>query len=299
MKKKIGLMGTITYDKISHESGALWRGLGGVLYQGAVLCALGKEVYLYTNLGLELAPEVEKIINNWSSLRKKGIKHVEGPGNQVELHYPQMGERVEILRSVVPPLEPDPIIDDLPQFEMLIAVLNSGFDIELKGWQKIVSSASCPIWLDIHSLPLSKEINMPRKYLPLHNWQEWIEGVTFIQANAKEMASVVGHPERSPSKEEISAFAALFFDLGTKGLFITLGQEGVLVLSPEGAEKISPVKVNQIVDTTGCGDVFCAGTAVELVKAKKPFEAAALGLKLASKAAITKGVEEIYDLVKC
>ena len=88
MNINFGLIGTITSDEISFDSGQSIKGLGGILYQAAVLCGLGKEVFLYTNLGEELVQDVENIIKKWPTLRRKGIRHAPGPGNQVHLHYP-------------------------------------------------------------------------------------------------------------------------------------------------------------------------------------------------------------------
>lgn len=297
MGEKIGLMGTITFDWITHESGASWKGVGGVLYQGAVLCALGKKVFLYTNLGKDLIPEVEKITEGWPTLRKKGIHPVPGSGNQVHLHYPEKGERKEILKSVVPPMNSDPVIQDISELDMLILVINSGFDIELEEWRKIVRSASCPIWLDIHSLALSKELNVPRKYRPLPEWMEWREGATYIQANLKETASMLGHPEKEPSEAEMLQFGEKTFVSGARAVFITLGKEGVLVMTPGRSKKISSIQVDEVVDTTGCGDVFCGGTVAGLSEGEDPFEAAGFGLKLASKAVKARGIEETYIMV--
>lgn len=298
MIEKIGLIGTITFDRITHESRPAWEGIGGVLYQSAVLCALGKEVFLYTNLGQDLVPEVERIIGNWTYLRRQGINPVPGSGNQVHLHYPENGERIEVLKSVVPPLNPAQILRDLPQLGMLILVLNSGFDIALGDWQRIVHSATCPIWLDIHSLSLSKKLNVPRIYKPLTDWAEWEEGITYIQANSKETASMLSYPEEDPSRQEILDFGERAFDSGIEAAFITLGKEGVLVMTPNGSKKISSRQVDEVVDTTGCGDVFCGGTVAALAKGKDPFQAAAYGLRLASKAVKARGVEETFISVR-
>ena len=65
MNKKFGLIGTITHDVITLESGQSFEGIGGVLYQAAVLCGLGREVFLYTNLGEELEPEVPPFPRRW------------------------------------------------------------------------------------------------------------------------------------------------------------------------------------------------------------------------------------------
>lgn len=298
MTERLGLIGTVTFDWIDQVNQPAWRGLGGVLYQSAVLCALGKEVYLYTNLGSLLVSEVQRITKDWKTLYRRGVNQVTGPGNQVELHYPERGERREILKSVVPPIPPYQIIEDLPDMKMLILVLNSGFDIELKDWRNIVQSASCPIWVDIHSLPLSKDLGVPREYLPLPEWKDWTEGVDFLQANAKEMAAMLGHPEEDPTTEEMLNLAKIAFDLGSKVIFVTHGKAGVLVMTPAETKTISSPIVDKVVDTTGCGDVFCAATAAKLSEGKNPFEAVDFSLKLASRAATARGVEDIYDRVR-
>lgn len=298
MSQKFGLIGTITLDTITHESRLTWKSIGGVLYQGAVLCALEKVVFLYTNLGEALDDKVERVIWNWPTLQRKGINLVPGPGNQVHLHYPHSGEREEILKSVAPPLDPSSIIEDLPALDMIILVINSGFDIELRDWRRIVHKASCPLWVDIHSLPLLKELDVRRKYLPLLEWKDWVEGVHFIQANLKEMASMLGHPEMEPSEEEMRHLAEQAFGMGTLAVFVTLGREGVLVMTPDGSRRLSSPRVEEVVDTTGCGDVFCAATAVGLSEGKDPFKASGFGLELASKAVKARGIEETYAGVR-
>jgi len=87
MKTAVGLIGTITHDTITFASHQSYQGLGGVLYQAGVLCGLGMDVILYTNLGQDLVSDVDKIVGNWPTLRRHGICHVPGSGNQVHLHF--------------------------------------------------------------------------------------------------------------------------------------------------------------------------------------------------------------------
>lgn len=298
MNKKFGLIGTITHDVITLESGQSFEGIGGVLYQAAVLCGMGREVFLYTNLGEELEPEVDKITGAWPTLQREGVIRVPGPGNQVHLHYPEKGERIEILKSVVPPLNPSSVLQNIHELEMLILVINSGFDIEFSDWRKIVAAAKCPIWFDIHSLLLSRNLNIPREYLPLFEWKNWIEGVSFVQANTKEVASMLGCPDKVPSDTEMSHYGKMAFDVGVEAVFITLGKEGVFVVTPKDSRKITPPGAEKIIDTTGCGDVFCGTVAVETAEGSDPFNAASFGLKLATKAVEVKGIKETYILVR-
>ena len=291
-------MGTITQDLITHESGGEFKGIGGVLYQAAVLCALKKEVFLYTHLGEKLVSSVEMLTKVWSKIDRRGVSIISGSGNQVHLHYPQKGERIETLYSVAPPLNPSRIISDTNELDMLVMIFNSGFDIEFDDWRELLAEAKCQIWLDIHSLPLERILFSPRKYLPFSGWNQWVQGVSFLQANRKEVASMLGHPDKIPSEREIDYLSKSALETGVKAVFITLGEEGVRIVTHGQAKSIVPYIEENIVDTTGCGDVFCAATAAKLAEGFDPFQAASFGLHLATEVTQISGIAETYDLIE-
>lgn len=300
MKSKplFGLVGTITQDTIAQASGRVLSGLGGILYQAAGLSGLDQNITLYTNVSQDLFPRIQSLLGRWPGCDSAGIEIVSGPGNRVVLHYPEDGERVEVLESHVPPLRPDKLLNDLPRLGFLILVLNSGWDISVSDWRRVVGRARCPVWLDIHSLVLTMELHTVRRYRPLPEWREWAAGVTYLQANLKEVASMLGNPERIPQPDELADFGKETFRLGVKGLFITLGSEGVLVLMPGTSRKVPPPTAGRVLDTTGCGDVFCAGTAALLAAGRPLPEAAAFGVELASEAARVSGVEPTFNLIR-
>jgi hypothetical protein len=296
MSKRVGLIGTITQDVISSDKGPIYEGLGGILYQTAAVCGLKTQAALYTDIGEDLAPLVDPIIAKWSALDAAYVRKLSVPSNRVRLHYPERGERVEILESVVPALESDRVLADRPRLDMLVGVCNSGYDILLEEWRKIAGTQGCPIWFDVHSLALSKEIGQPRRYIPLPEWTQWIKDVTYVQANRMELSCMVGLPGKIPAHEDFFAFGARAFEEGVKAVFITLGRDGVLVMSPEKWERFPLDESVDVLDTTGCGDVFCAAAVAKLVRGADPFDAARFGLRLAARAARIKGIEETFAL---
>lgn len=294
---RFGLIGTITYDVISNEEGTVHEGLGGILHQAAVLCGLAQEVNLYTNLGRELETDVRELTKDWKTLRREGISTVSGPGNRVFLHYPRRGERVEVLKTVVPPIIPDRIMNDLPKLDFLVMVLNSGFDMVLGDWQRVKKNAGCPIWLDVHSLLLEKKIGRPREYVPVRRWRDWTEGTDYVQANKAEVAALLGRPGEDPTRAELESLGVQACELGSKAVFITLGAEGALVLTKKRSRIMTAVKGKSAVDATGCGDVFCAATVFSISEGRDPFESALYGMRIASAFAGLSGISEIYSLL--
>jgi hypothetical protein len=291
-----GLIGTISRDEIAYENGRTFRQLGGILYQAATLCGLGEPTHLFANLAEGMAPEVEALAGGWPTLHRDGIRRVPEPGNLVHLFYPGKGERREILESAVPALESERIIRALPQLDLLIMVVNSGFDMTLESWRAIVDAAACPIWFDIHSLTLAKILGEPRSYRPVPEWREWVKGAAYLQANRKEIACMLGRPDAPVCPADIDELCREALDLGLKVVFVTLGKEGGLAATAEGTQRIGLSDAGQPVDTTGCGDVFCAAAASRLARGADPFAAASLGISLASRAAFSAGVKDTYKL---
>lgn len=294
----VGLGGTVTLDEISYESGPTYRGLGGILYQAAVLCGLGQEVNLYANLGQDLVADFEESVRHWPTLRRHGVYLVPGSGNRVHLYYPDYGERVEILESAVPPLELDYLLAEIPDLALFLMVFNSGFDLDKDDWKKFVKTASCPVWLDIHSLVLERRLGSPRRYRSFTAWEDWASGVRYLQANRREVAASLGHPDEEPTFEDMERFGWRAHELGIEAVFVTLGGDGVMVTTANGHRFMRPPQDATVMDTTGCGDVFGAAAASRLMDGRNPMEAAEFGLRLANEAAGVVGVEAVYALAR-
>ncbi|MFC0553034.1 carbohydrate kinase family protein [Planotetraspora thailandica] len=79
------------------------------------------------------------------------------------------------------------------------------------------------------------------------------------------------------------AAAALLAE-GPRGVLITLGAEGSLVATEEGLTRVPALDV-PVVDTTGCGDAYCAGFVAGLIEGRDVVGAARLGTAVAARVA--------------
>jgi len=307
---RCGLIGTITSDIITAEDGPgaaregavaagarTFHTIGGILYQAAALSGLGVPAALFSHCGEAIRPDVEAIIGDWQTLDRSGLAFVPGPGNRVVLRYTERSrEREEVLESVVPPLDPEPVLRALPGLDFLMMVFNSGFDISLPDWRKIVSKAACPIWFDIHSLALEPRVGAHRNYRALPDWPEWVKGVTYLQANRQEVGCLMGHPERWADEGEIRDFFRRAIAAGVRAIFMTMGKDGVLAATLEEIRRVPAPVASEVVDATGCGDVFAAASVDGLLRGEPEFQAAAAGVGLATQAVAVSGLRETFSL---
>ncbi len=292
----LGLIGTVTHDRIVTARGKTLSGLGGILYQAAVSSGLGCPCTLFTHLGSAYAAEARQLMSGWPNLDLSGVIPAAAPGNFVNLFYKARGEREEILESAVPPLKAEQIIPGLKGLGFLLVAFNSGFDITLADWKKIRHKAPCPIWLDLHSLCLEKKIGTYRKYRDLREWPDWAQGVTHLQANLQELACMAGHPALLPSEKEVRQIAGQARELGVSSLWVTLGSRGIRLFAGKKRSKILPLHRAAVRDTTGCGDVFAAAAAVRILAGDSLEKAARFGVLLAGQAASRVGPQAVFRL---
>ncbi|NAS26195.1 carbohydrate kinase family protein [Herbidospora sp. NEAU-GS84] len=81
---------------------------------------------------------------------------------------------------------------------------------------------------------------------------------------------------------------------GPRTVVITLGGEGSLVATADGLTRV-PAEDVQVIDTTGCGDAYCAGFAAGLLTGRPVLESARLGTAVAARVAGGLGSDANLD----
>ncbi|MEU7739957.1 carbohydrate kinase family protein [Nonomuraea sp. NPDC049158] len=92
----------------------------------------------------------------------------------------------------------------------------------------------------------------------------------------------------SPSAAEVSAAARALLAEGPRGVLVTMGAEGSLVVTEAGIEQVPALKV-EVSDTTGCGDAYCAGFITGLLHGQDVVGAARWGTAAAAQVATGLG----------
>ncbi|MGN9838838.1 carbohydrate kinase family protein [Nonomuraea sp. H19] len=87
---------------------------------------------------------------------------------------------------------------------------------------------------------------------------------------------------------DVDTAAATLLADGPRGVLVTLGEEGSLVVTAEGAERVPAIKTD-VSDTTGCGDAYCAGFLTGLLHGQDVLTAARWGTAAAARVATGLG----------
>ncbi|MGW0332070.1 ribokinase [Streptomyces sp. NPDC003011] len=88
-------------------------------------------------------------------------------------------------------------------------------------------------------------------------------------------------------------WARVLLAKGPKSVVVTLGSQGSLVASAEGAERVAAVKVDAV-DTTGAGDSFTAALAWKLGAGSSLAEAAGYAARVGAVAVTRRGAQESF-----
>ena len=122
-------------------------------------------------------------------------------------------------------------------------------------------------------------------------------GATIFKPNRRELAEALGaeieldHPEALP---------ATFNRLGVDNLLLTLGEQGMVLVSSGGAIKRVPTVAREVYDVVGAGDTVTAYLALVLAAGGSPAEASvianyAAGVEVGKPGAATVSGDEVLD----
>jgi hypothetical protein len=256
---------------------------GGIAYAlGGLDASLPPEweIVPLIKVGRDLAPEAAELLKGLERLAP-GARCVEvpAPNNRVVLHYQSAERRCERMSGGVPPwtwLELGPMVMDL---DAIYLNFISGFELTLGTAQALRQGFRGPIYADLHSLFLGMHHDGIRVLQPLADPAAWFACFDAVQLNEDEMRQL------SPDPLSLSAQA---LGAGTSLLVVTLGPKGAAYVAAQGFDgwdwtagpgtrpartqsdrpirtALVPAPHVDVLDPTGCGDVFGAAACARLL----------------------------------
>jgi len=292
---RVGILGSLVWDQIYgrdplSEPVEEWGGVAYALASLDASVAPGWEIVPLIKVGQDLAGKAREFLGGLRHVTPGGrCVEVPAPNNRVVLHYYSTERRTERMSGGVPGWtwsELGPMVRDL---DALYLNFISGFELALGTAQALRQGFGGPIYADLHSLLLGMQHDGIRVARPLQDAASWLGCFDVIQLNEDEMRLLSPDP-LSLAAEAIGA--------GTSLLIVTLAAKGAAYVAAPGfdgwagrgtggladraeADKLRsadpavhrsaalrtallPGSTVDVLDPTGCGDVFGAAAAARL-----------------------------------
>lgn len=242
--------------------GALSVGHGGKGSNQAVAAArLGAEVSLFTAIGSDLHGDAAREFWAAEGVDASGVVTSDAATMVGFIIVDASGEnRIAIAPGALNALT----VDDV-----------EGFRASIADAQLLVVSLEIPLDVALRLLEVAREVGTatvlnpaPATPIPATAWST----VDVVTPNSTEAAILLGVDEVEVQDAETTA--TRLAELSGATVVLTGGAAGAVIARDGSAVRIDPVRVAEVVDTTGAGDAFTAAFAVEFAAGADPAEAA-------------------------
>ncbi|MBU1880510.1 MAG: carbohydrate kinase family protein [bacterium] len=293
---KVGVIGTANKDKLVLPSGAVVKAWGGIVYNLLTLNHyLGHKgaIKPICCVGADCRETFPALLRKFTSIDQNALHHVAQRQNRVILKCHSHEDKEETADLSLPPVPFDHIAKHLDDLDFLIVNFSSGRDITQETLRKIRRAYLKPILVDVHSLTLSDpDARNQRRLRGLHDWQDWLEGIEYVQLSWNECTSLTG--ETSTSISGLVKAADWLLEHGTLGVIVTRGEAGALYFHNDDQgilkEEIEPFPLHTVIDSTGCGDVFSAAFVSYMLMTGKTMKALNFAVKASALKATFSGL---------
>ena len=279
------VIGHPCFDVIQHANGKETRSYGGIYYSVATLASLANEQTRIVPVFPVGENEYDRYIEDlskYTAIDTSGIYLHKGPSNEVHLNYSDINNRIECSKNIFPPIPFPKIQPYLSRADGILINMVSGFDIELEALDEIrmaVCDRHVPIHLDFHSLTLGIDQNHKRFRQSVEMWRRWCFMIETIQMNEEEAAGL------TPDHLDEHDLALQLLALGGRIHVITRGERGATVYAQDHKHvehhNLPSRTVSNVVDQTGCGDVFGAAFSCRYFQDRNALEAARFANEIA------------------
>lgn len=288
--KKIAIVGPIPRDHIVTHNGELIQKWGCVTHPVIALSIMAGnkiEIVPVTHLRRVDLDNVKEVFNGYKGLNLNHLTTANDQGDIISLRFLDMNNRLERQTGFMDPIVPSDF-KGLLDAKVFVFIPISDYEISLETLMFLKKKSKGIVVFDAHGPTTACLINGERQRKFWIDRDQWLPYIDVLKMNLEEAQASWFKREyessdfstsEEPDRKELRAFADHCLDRGVKCVYITVDSRGCLVYYRERKktveEMVPAIKVNQVIDTTGCGDSFAGGVGFGLMHKPKDYIGAA------------------------
>lgn len=288
--KKIAVLGPIPRDHIVTHQGDLIQKWGCVTHPVIALSAMSGgniEIIPVCHMRSVDVDNVREIFQGYKGLNLDHITSKNDQGDIISLKFIDMNNRLERQTGFMDPIMPDDVAR-LLDCQVFVFIPISDYEISLDTLKFLKKKSKGTIIFDAHGPTTACLITGERQRKFWIDRDQWLPYIDILKMNQEEAHASWFKKEyetneyaETPDVDrlELRAFAMHCLEKGVKCVYITVDSRGCLVYYKQRGklkeEMVPAVKVENVVDTTGCGDSFAGGLGFGLLQKPQDYIGAA------------------------
>lgn len=286
---KIAVVGPIPRDTIITYKNETIKKYGGASHPAIALAKLMEnkgEVIVISHIHKKDERPIHDLFAPYKNLDTSGIDSSGDRGTVIDLRFIDQNNRLEKQTAFMDPILPKDVAPYLDA-QAFVFVPITDFEISLSTLQFLKKNSDGIIIFDAHGPTTSLNINGNRERKFWIDKDEWLPFIDVLKMNLEESQCCWFKNEYSPeemgnyddtSTNHLDAFAEDVLQKGVRTLYVTLDSRGCVCYYLKNGkvrkEWINSLPVENVVDTTGCGDSFAGGLAFGFTFYDDPVKAA-------------------------
>jgi hypothetical protein len=288
--KRIAVIGPIPRDHIVTHQGDLIQKWGCVSHPVIALSVLdGERIEIFPVAHVRHVDKdnVDEVFRGYAGISTKYITSKSDQGDIISLKFLDMNNRLERQTGFMNPIVPADL-KELLHCNAFVFIPISDYEISLDTLKYLKKNSKGTIIFDAHGPTTACLVNGERQRKFWIDRDLWLPYIDILKMNVeeakaswfkKEYESSEFSEDGEPAMEELRAFATHCLNHGVKCVYITLDSRGCLTYFKQKGkireELVLPVRVDNVLDTTGCGDSFAGGIGFGLMQKKTDYVGAA------------------------
>ena len=288
--KRIAILGPIPRDHIVTHNGDLIQKWGCVTHPVIALSTMSGdkiEVIPVSHLRTVDVDNVKEVFKGYKGINLKHLTSGNDQGDIISLKFLDMNNRLERQTGFMDPITPIDV-KQLLNCSVFVFVPISDYEISLDTLKFLKKRSKGTIVFDAHGPTTACLFNGERQRKFWIDRDQWLPYIDVLKMNLEEAQASWFKKEyessdfvlnEEPDRAELRAFATHCLGCGVKAVYITVDSRGCLVYFKERGkiieEMVPAVKVEHVIDTTGCGDSFAGGLGFGLMQKPRDYIGAA------------------------